>query len=431
MNLAYFYPTIFWNTANLIVDSGSEYGQGETADGTGVDYGKIAAAIGRMQDYGIRVLPPDINESQLTFTPNAKKNTISYGLTGIVGVGDQIVNSILENRPFKSWKECIEKIHANKTQAISLIKSGAFDEFGNKEKVMKQYLLDVSGVKAQLNLRNLNALLTNKLLPDEFSEESKVFFFNKYIRKGIDKENKRLPLDEVSEPFFNAHYNVDKLFIDDEGKKWIPESYWNPIYDKVKDVFRKYIKENQEELLLAMNKDIIDSAWQKYASGSLAKWSMDSVVYYQDEHELEGVDFGDFDVKDFFSLPIEPEVASSFTTKRGNEVNLYRLCYLAGTVIDKDKNKASVTLLTTTGVVTVKAYGIFDAYDKQTREKRPDGTQRIVEKSHFARGTKLLVRGFRRGDQFIAKSYKGLGGEHISHIERIVGVEDGKVVVNR
>ena len=109
MNLARFYPIIFWNTANLIVDSGSEFTpenddddeeeeedneedteeeeddeEEEKSSGSTSRYGKIASAIGKMQKRGIKVLPPDINKSKYTYTPNAADNTIRYGLKGII-----------------------------------------------------------------------------------------------------------------------------------------------------------------------------------------------------------------------------------------------------------------------------------------------------------------------------------------------------------
>lgn len=106
MNLAYYYPIIFWNTANLIVDSGAQFqvdeDEEDNTDTTNIDeileeeeeeletgkasvsnYGKIASAIGKMQQRGIRVLPPDINKSQFTYTPNVEENTIRYGLKGM------------------------------------------------------------------------------------------------------------------------------------------------------------------------------------------------------------------------------------------------------------------------------------------------------------------------------------------------------------
>ena len=68
MNLAYNYPIVFWDTANLIVDSGAmnleeefekdiedeEDEEGETKiKNSSTDYGRIAAAIGKMKSRGL------------------------------------------------------------------------------------------------------------------------------------------------------------------------------------------------------------------------------------------------------------------------------------------------------------------------------------------------------------------------------------------
>ena len=81
-----------------------------------------------------------------------------------------------------------------------------------------------------------------------------------------------------------------------------------------------------------------------------------------------------------------------------------RIC---GTVIGKDKNKHTVALLTPDGVVEVKFYkGQFGFYDKQIVELNDDGTKTRLEESWFSRGTKLMITGFRREEQFVPRKYK-------------------------
>ena len=65
-NLAYHYPIIYWNTANLISDSGGEDGS--------TNYEKIAVAVSNFQKQGIVVTLPDINKSDLFFTPDVENN---------------------------------------------------------------------------------------------------------------------------------------------------------------------------------------------------------------------------------------------------------------------------------------------------------------------------------------------------------------------
>ena len=124
-----------------------------------------------------------------------------------------------------------------------------------------------------------------------------------------------------------------------------------------------------------------------------------------------------------------PEVKSSFFTKQGYLVNLYHLYRIAGTVIDKDPLKSQITLLTTKGVITVQAYGVMSAYDKQISEVQEDGKKKVMEKSWFSRGTKIIVNGMRRGENtFIAKKYKSdKMGHHFYKIDRIT--EDGTALV--
>ena len=111
---------------------------------------------------------------------------------------------------------------------------------------------------------------------------------------------------------------------------------------------------------------------------------------------------------DFFKLSEEPEIEYSFVPKNGErEIKVYKIHTIIGTVIDKNKMKNTVTLLTPTGVVEVKIYkNQFAIYDKQISEMGADGHKHIKEKSWFSRGTLLRIQGIRRGNNFIPKKTK-------------------------
>ena len=103
----------------------------------------------------------------------------------------------------------------------------------------------------------------------------------------------------------------------------------------------------------------------------------------------------------------EPEVEYSFPGSNGQEVKIFKLHKLIGTVIDKNKLKNSISLLTPTGVVQVKIYkNQYAIYDKQISEKGEDGHKKVLEKSWLSRGTKLMIQGIRRGDAFIPRKKK-------------------------
>ena len=84
---------------------------------------------------GIKVLNPDINESDARFTVN-KQGEIRFGLGGIKGFGDNIVRAILaereENGLFEDIYDFVERMSGvvNRKAFESLLHAGAFDSFG-------------------------------------------------------------------------------------------------------------------------------------------------------------------------------------------------------------------------------------------------------------------------------------------------------------
>ena len=88
---------------------------------------------------GIKVLNPDINESDSKFTVN-KQGEIRFGLGGIKGFGDNIVRAILaertENGLFADIFDFVERMSGivNRKAFESLLHAGAFDSFGINRK---------------------------------------------------------------------------------------------------------------------------------------------------------------------------------------------------------------------------------------------------------------------------------------------------------
>lgn len=459
MNLAFRYPIIFWNCACLISDSGGaeiepseeileenevscaseekyynemeEFGEDDSEDDIEdsyeeedcdgypaevvvlkngkkkkkvktTNYGKIATAIGKMRMAGIEVAPPDINESTYTFSPDVTHNTIRYGLSGISKIGEDLVKAILSNRPYSSIEDLTSKVKITKPQVINLIKSGAFDFLGDRVEVMRQYVESISDQKKRVTLQNMKMLIDFELLPKELEFECKVFNFNKYLKKF--KDGNYYDLDENSFPFYEKNFDMD-LLESVEGGFRIKQTSWDNIYKKYMDKVRPYVKAHHDELLNAINWRLMSDTWNKYCLGSLSKWEMDSVSFYSHDHELAKVNEKAYGLSDFFELPEEPEVDRIIMIK-GKKVPLFKIERIMGTVLDKDKAKKSVTLLTKSGVVTVKIFGqVYSHYDKQLSERGADGKKHVTEKSWLSRGNKIIVTGIRREDSFQAKKY--------------------------
>ena len=90
---------------------------------------------------GIDVEVPDINVSNLDFTPNG--NTILFGLGSVKGVGLSSIPAIIEHRPYTSLEDAMNKIGKkafNKRVGSALIKSGAFSNIKhNRLELMNEF----------------------------------------------------------------------------------------------------------------------------------------------------------------------------------------------------------------------------------------------------------------------------------------------------
>lgn len=98
---------------------------------------KISAIINDCKRLGIKVSPPNVNKSNIGFTALPEKNEILFGLLAVKGLGESITYKIIENRPYNSMKDFIEKV-SDKTAIITLIKSGAVPT-KDKMKSLKKY----------------------------------------------------------------------------------------------------------------------------------------------------------------------------------------------------------------------------------------------------------------------------------------------------
>ena len=103
------------------------------------DKDKSAVYLNECRRMGIKVLPPDVNDSDFDFTPRG--SDIRFGLSAIRNVGANVVASIIETRKsqgrFASFYDFIDKVEAsvcNKRVVESLIKAGAFDSLGDSRR---------------------------------------------------------------------------------------------------------------------------------------------------------------------------------------------------------------------------------------------------------------------------------------------------------
>lgn len=369
-------------------------------------------AIGETKTKGINILPPDINISGLIFEPSYKENAIYYGMKGINKIGTALVYEIFKNRPYTSIEDFLEKVKLNKTQMISLLKAGAFDNLypdKSREEILNGYFEMISDKKKRITLQNMKMLIEKDLIPKELDFERRLYNFNQYVKNF--KVKTFYKLDKKALKFYLDNYDdsllVQQSITENGIEGMITQKDWDNIYKKGMDPMRKWMKDNQQEILDKLNNSLLKDTIDKYGSDNISEGEMESLGFYYHDHELKNLHSDIYDIDDFNKLPEEPEVEKVFETKDGNEIKMFKLHRIAGTVIDKDKNKSTVILLTTTGVVTVKVWkNQFAKWDNQISEIGDDGKKHVIEKSWFKRGNKLVLTGIRRGDNFVPKKYK-------------------------
>ena len=102
---------------------------------------KVAEYIGECRDMGIKLLPPDVNESDADFTVAGEN--IRFGLVAIKGIGRGFIDSLMadraENGPFRSLDEFCRRLYGrdmNRRAVESLIRAGAFDSLGFRRRAL-------------------------------------------------------------------------------------------------------------------------------------------------------------------------------------------------------------------------------------------------------------------------------------------------------
>ena len=306
MNLNYKFPSIYWATACLTVNSG---GADEESGGT-TNYGKLSSAIGRIKRQGIGVELPDINKAKFGFTPDQSTNSIIYGMKGISEVGDDIINKIISNRPFTNFQDFLDRVGPGKVQTIALIKAGCFDKLENqgRKELLYEYLSILIPRKNKLTLANVNGLINYNILPKNKSAFIYLFNFNKYLK--LNKKDDRYYIDERAYQYFSKNFDVNYLGTD-KKKTYIEIKVWDTLYKDRMMELKEYITKNQEKLIDKLHAAEIDEVWQQYCGGTLSTWEMDTLGFYYHDHDLLNTYHPEFKFGDFYEMSEIP-IASEY-----------------------------------------------------------------------------------------------------------------------
>ena len=141
------------------------------------DKDKSAVYLNECRRMGIKVLPPDVNESDVDFT--AIGTDIRFGLAAVRNVGVNVVESLKVSRvakgSFSSFGDFLAKVDVqvcNKRVIESLIKAGAFDSLGHTRRGL--FAVHVESVDSVLDTKKAEAIGQFDLFgtSDDFSDDS-------------------------------------------------------------------------------------------------------------------------------------------------------------------------------------------------------------------------------------------------------------------
>lgn len=415
----------------------------------------MATAIAKLKHEGTDVALPLINEAKFGFSVDAENNRIYFSLKAMNGLGTEAVQTILAHRPYTSIEDfgtrLLDTKLIKKSQMLQLIKGGSFTELHHPDRrvTMDWFLRHYVFTPCEkLTMAQFGRMEEMNIIPKEVELAVKVVNFKKYVlhEDGLFEKHiikgKKIPkrgyhdgyylLDENSQPFFVEHFTEDSV-VDVHGEYYVVSE---KLFSKEADSKIQMLKDwmNQTETLQLYNDKLYEQVWKQNASGSLSRWSMQALSFYDKEHELEHVNNELYGIVNYFDLPEEPEAYDFYSRWINGEKKAfpkYNIVRIAGTVLNADNNHHMVTLLTKDGVVNVKfTKGHYAFYNKRISKKLDENSDKktVLEESWLQRGSLIIVAGVRRGDQFSPLIYNDTIYKH--RVTKIVEVcEDGTLLL--
>ena len=379
MNIGYHYGVSYWQTAclNASIFSGDEI--------KNKDYTSVAQFVNEIGD----VVEPDINNSQMKFV--TKEDKTLFALTGIIGLTEKTLNTIIEHRPFNSLEDFVERMVTTKLisekQAVIMVKAGMFDNLENKTKrdVMVDLVTLVVPKRDNVTMVQLSDVLD--VVPKQFSKMVEMWDFRKLI-KGREK----VPMNKDIEREFIEKYADKVQYTFENGELVIDLKDFDKVYNKEIKPLKEELKKSQyaERLTQIKRREF----WKENCLGTPEEWEIETILYNPNNFVLVNELIQDrYEVSDFKELQDNP--VKNVTSWGFNE---YHLSALSGVVVGAEHPKRVIYLLTeNSGVVPLKL----------TRKQYPYYTEKLDGDDSWAnRGTKLIALGYKNGESFMVRGDK-------------------------
>ena len=187
---------------------------------------KVREYIADAARFGVRVLPPDINESEETFSSDGKN--IRFGLLAIKNVGRNFAKAVIKTRSaskYMSFDDFVSRtidFDLNKRTVESLIKCGAFDGFGITRRSLMECFEKIidsehdrvrNNIRGQMDLFSMAQDTPSKKVGYEYplcpeytmrellilEKESSGMYFSGHIMDSFKKHLERISPDSISD----------------------------------------------------------------------------------------------------------------------------------------------------------------------------------------------------------------------------------------
>jgi DNA polymerase-3 subunit alpha len=200
------------------------------------DIERLAIEITECKHMGIKVLAPDVNESFVEFAIVPGKNQIRFGMAAVKGVGVGAVEEVLRAREegkFKTVEDFARRVGTSKFNRKaweSLIKSGGFDQFGERSdllfnletiqafasKIQKEALSGQTDLFGGMSdMASIQPSVTLQAAPVKYTDKEKLTWERELLGLYISAH----PLDNYDAYFEEQTIPLARMKPDVDGKK--------------------------------------------------------------------------------------------------------------------------------------------------------------------------------------------------------------------
>jgi len=358
------------------------------------DNTEICQYLTQCKDLDVKVINPDINNSELGF--KIYNNAILYGVGSLNNVGKPTVEQLISNRPYTSFQNFLNKnvlditegsIKFDKSALISLVNGGCFDnlpmndgeiKIPSRDFLLGKIFYNNIAMITKVSTSNIAEIFDNNLLDiTQFSKQKEMYDLHKIL---LSKKNK-LNLIDDDEIIVKVKNNYTEDTYEQTDTILTITKKYKKEYEKHLAKLKDDFKINSEKYANEINKLRVVNAYMDYKGNKdVADLEFESTSFYFQSSWLQ-TSVEKYNVDEFEEIPnVDLAVVGYYKKKQ--------LYTIVGTLTGKTKKHKELVLLTNSGIVIAKLGDIL--YNTIA--------------SDISRGDKIALNGY-VGDGFFRAEY--------------------------